>query len=305
MVHKQVIDHRREKQRVKNYERWEGLRDEYDAQRRTTRSLDIQRTGQYDPTTNTWTDDAGSDHGRRSMDNDRGIFTLRDQQEANDARTSWRPQEAWDAPRTQMQAQMTGQIQQQPMPQMQAQGYSTPPQYMSTTPTMQTTGYMQPQQTGMSHLPLKSQKTGVTWDEDLPVPLQVSRRNFEDYDYNPYRRGSAPNLSISTSSSRDTSATRQGQGYGDQRANPSISNPNAASSRTHTPSGLRMESTPSPSFESQPQRQQQPQVIELPKNDFGFVEPAQMQSQSYSQSQMQSTTAAPGGRMAELIERGY
>src|SRR3978361_1889516 len=85
MGHKGIVNHRREKQRVKNYERWEGLRDEYDEQRkisRESRSLDIQRTG---------TDFAESDQPP--------IVSLRDQQEANDARTSWRPQESFDAPR--------------------------------------------------------------------------------------------------------------------------------------------------------------------------------------------------------------
>jgi hypothetical protein len=31
--HQAVVGHRHEKKRVKNYERWEGLRDEYDEQR--------------------------------------------------------------------------------------------------------------------------------------------------------------------------------------------------------------------------------------------------------------------------------
>ena len=67
--HGAIVNHRREKQRIKNYERWEGLRDEYDEQRkisRESRSLDIQRTGQ--------------DYTQP----DRPILTLRDQQEAND-----------------------------------------------------------------------------------------------------------------------------------------------------------------------------------------------------------------------------
>ncbi|KAJ9653107.1 hypothetical protein H2198_007682 [Neophaeococcomyces mojaviensis] len=291
LAHKGVVDHRREKQRIKNYERWEGLRDEYDEQRRTTRSLDIQRTGQWDPTTNTFSDnapaDTGSGYGRRSMDQDQGIFTLRDQQEANDARTGWRPQEAWDSPRTQLQAQMTGQVQQVPM----SPHHPTAQRHVSAAPSP---AYMQPQvpqQTSISSLPLKAQKTGATWDEGIPAPLQVSRRSFDDYDYARYRHASATGTPMP--GSRDASATRQGR---DQRG--SLSN---AVSRTHTPSGLRMEST-----QQQAQVQNMPdfagyrapempatQTIELPKNDFGFVEPAM------------ATGAVPGGRIAELIERGY
>ena len=63
------------------------MRDEYDEQRKISReaqSLDIQRPGQ---------------DFTKSADKP-PILTLRDQQEANDARTSWRPQEVWDdAPR--------------------------------------------------------------------------------------------------------------------------------------------------------------------------------------------------------------
>src|ERR1700761_5405615 len=110
LAHKGVISHRREKQRVKNYERWEGLRDEYDEQRkvaRESRSLDIQRTGPWDPTQQ---QDVYSPYPRPTED--RAYVSLRDQQEANDARTGWRPQEVWEPPRTQLQAQMTGQVQQ-------------------------------------------------------------------------------------------------------------------------------------------------------------------------------------------------
>ena len=75
LAHKSIIGKQREKQRVKNYERWEGLRDEYDEQRKISRasSLDIQRTGPWDQ--------SQQYTGQTSHnDQDRGIFTLRDQQ---------------------------------------------------------------------------------------------------------------------------------------------------------------------------------------------------------------------------------
>ncbi|EXJ86052.1 hypothetical protein A1O1_06421 [Capronia coronata CBS 617.96] len=129
--HKGLVKYKRDKQRQKNYERWEGLRDDYDEQRKITReakSLEIQRTGAsyVDP------------------DADRPILTLRDQQEANDARTSWRPQEAWDGP---------------------------------ISPVAQRTSVEVIAGSGLR--PVVRHKTGSTWDEDLPQPLRVSRRTFD------------------------------------------------------------------------------------------------------------------------------
>lgn len=254
LAHKGVISHRREKQRIKNYERWEGLRDDYDEQRkiaRESRSLDIQRTGPWDP------NQPDAYPQPQFQNEDRAYVSLRDQQEANDARTGWRPQEAWESPRTQLQAQMTGQTQ---------QSYPQGQRHVSMTPTM--TGQM-------SGLPLKAQKTGATWDEGLPAPLQVSRRSFDDYDQSQMYRRSSDSRYASRQPSRSP--------------NP-MSN---SASRTHTPSGLR-ESTPAPMPNLQrqysPPEPQVSRVQELPKNEFGFVEPAYQ---------------APGGRMAELIERGY
>jgi hypothetical protein len=140
MGHKGIVNHRREKQRQKNYQRWEGLRDEYDEQRkisRESRSLDIQRTGA--------TDFSGD------VDNDRPILTLRDQQEANDARTSWRPQESFDGPRT-------------------------PAIADNRRASVEVTAG-----SGLRPVPVTSHKTGSTWDEDLPQPLRVSRRNWDEY----------------------------------------------------------------------------------------------------------------------------
>jgi len=257
LAHKGVISHRREKQRIKNYERWEGLRDDYDEQRkiaRESRSLDIQRTGAWDP------NQPESYVQPQFQNEDRAYISLRDQQEANDARTGWRPQESWEPPRTQVQAQMTGQIQ---------QSYPQSQRHVSMTPVM-------------SGLPLKSQKTGATWDEGLPAPLSVSRRSFDDYDHS-QRYGPG---SVSQPVSRQPSQSR---GYS---ASGQLSSNNGAS-RTHTPSGMR-ESTPAQMSNLQrrysPPNQEVTSVQELPKNEFGFVEPAHH---------------IPGGRMAELIERGY
>ena len=169
--HHAVVGHRREKQRVKNYERWEGLRDEYDEQKRTqreTRSLDLQRTGQYDG----------------GYVEDKPILTLRDQQEADDARTSWRPQESFTPMQTGGDPQQTGQSSWQ-------SGYSNRPQSMEVGGMravsdqqgynphnasglgMQGTG----QQQSMRALP--AQKTGL-WDEGLPQPIRVNRQPFDD-----------------------------------------------------------------------------------------------------------------------------
>lgn len=286
LTHKAVISHRREKQRVKNYERWEGLRDDYDEQRRVareSRSLDIQRTGSWDS--------QQSSPVPPPLEETRSYINQRDQQEANDARTGWRPQECWDGPKTQLQAQMTGQVQQYQRPHM------PPQQHVSMTPTVV------PQMTGTQSptLPLRSQKTGATWDDGLPAPLAVSRQSFDDYDHS--RRYRSPNTQ-SMPVSRDNSLTRQQTSYfspppGQPQPQPTttVSRQNSVSrnmsrqasiSRTQTPSGLRESTTPA--LYSLPSETQVTQVVELPKNEFGFVDPTRM---------------VAGGRMAELIERGY
>lgn len=257
LAHKGYIGHKREKQRLKNYERWEGLRDEYDDQRRITResrSLDIQRTGVWDPMTQQMTGATSFD------DSDRPVFTMRDQQEANDARTGWRPQEAWENPRTQMQAQMTGQVQQIPQP----TGHPQAQRHVSSTPAVP------------SRLPLQSQKTGATWDEGLPAPLNVSRRSFDDYDYGRY----GGRLSVSGSENGSRRESRQ-----------------ASVSRTHTPSGLRQSVPVEPQMQPLT-KERSPEFVqtvqELPKNEFGFVDTGAVARMNVA-----------GGRMAELIERGY
>lgn len=258
LAHKHVVDRRREKQRVKNYERWEGLRDDYDDQRKISReskSLDIQRTSSWE--TNPY--------------DQPGILSLRDQQEANDARTSWRPQESWDGSR--QKGQMTGQYQQsQSTGYQQSQLTGQQQQFQQ----LQTTNYQQqPHMTGQfdrraSASPnsftqqIKPQKTGA-WDEGLPEPLQVSRRSFDDYEY-PQRQGR-------TSASPQTTSRSQSR----QQSVHGIS-------RTHTPSGLRE------SMQLERPEIQVTTIQEMPKNEFGFVEPVRQ---------------IAGGRMAELIERGY
>jgi len=220
MGHKGIINHRREKQRRKNYERWEGLRDEYDEQRKITResrSLDIQRTG--------------SDYAR-DVDADRPIVTLRDQQEANDARTSWRPQEAWDEP---------------------------PVRRTSVEVT-----------SGSGLRPLVTSKTGSTWDEGLPQPLKVTRRNWDDYAppvsrSSSLRNASTPNTPNTPSRDRSTSNA------------PSINN--NPSPRLDAPVPASNTSHPHTS-----------RTISMPVEmlQHGNINP------------IENTT--PGGRMAELIE---
>jgi hypothetical protein len=153
MGHHAVVNHRREKQRQKNYERWEGLRDEYDEQRKITResrSLDIQRTG--------------ADYVEPA--DKPPILTLRDQQEANDARTSWRPQESWDDTPRRASVEVTS---------------------------------------GSGLRPLVQNKTGA-WDEGLPQPLKVSRRNWDDY-APPVSRSSSLRQSRTPDPPRDSSTS--------------------------------------------------------------------------------------------------
>lgn len=188
--HKGIINHRREKQRQKNYERWEGLRDEYDEQRKITResrSLDIQRTG--------------SDYARDG-ETDNPIVTLRDQQEANDARTSWRPQETFDGP-----------------------GLSAGNRRASVEVTQ-----------GSGLRPIGKHKTGSTWDEDLPQPLRVSRRTWDEYQPSGLRQSgslqdeSVPDSPRGRSSSRTPPANNKPSPRPEITAPSSIPHPTASRS---------------------------------------------------------------------------
>jgi hypothetical protein len=232
--HKGIVEHRREKQRKKNYERWEGLRDEYDEQRKITResrSLDIQRTG--------------SGAGFESPDNDRPILTLRDQQEANDARTSWRPQESWnDLPVDNRRA------------------------------SVEVTA-------GQGLKPMYAQKTGATWDEGLPTPLRVSRRNWDEYQ---------PSSSSSANVSRSGSL-RTGAGAGGN----TFTTTNYDGSTSHTPVSQRQTPSPHPDMA--------PPTSHAHSHDTRTVSMPNplVHEESYS-TPLQN--AVPGGRMAELIEFG-
>jgi hypothetical protein len=173
LTHKAIVGHKREKKRQKNYERWEGLRDEYDDMKRVTtqrQSLDYQPTGpQFYP----GDDSSSPSQPRHSLSSDRDLFTLRDQQEAGDARTAWTPQERW---------------QQRPTPagMSSASVERLHPQYTAAQP---------PQHTSQAG-PLQRQKTGATWDEGLPPPMRVSRRQWAD------NGNSMEEASLSTNSSR-------------------------------------------------------------------------------------------------------
>lgn len=196
LTHQAVTHHRHEKKRVKNYARWEGLRDEYDEQRqiqRASRSLDIQRTGQQP-----WDD------------NDRPILTLRDQQEANDARTSWRPQEAWnDKP-----------VPQQPQRQSIDHSYSYEPAQPQARPqehrsislangynaNNNSTPALAPQQTGYHGVgPMRAIPTGAAWDDGLPRPLTVQRKALDEHQQQPSSRGVSRSTSLRQASSAASS----------------------------------------------------------------------------------------------------
>ncbi|KIW85820.1 hypothetical protein Z517_01212 [Fonsecaea pedrosoi CBS 271.37] len=212
--HKGIVQHRREKQRQKNYERWEGLRDEYDEQRkisRESRSLDIQRTGSV-------------------VDYDKPILTLRDQQEANDARTSWRPQEAWD---------------------------DIPERRTSVEVT-----------SGTGLRPLPSHKTGSTWDEGLPQPLRVSRRNWDDY-APPVSRSSSLRNPSGSQSPRESNTSNSSI----NKLSPRLDVPTPASTTTSHPHASRSTSMPVDVLQHQ------------------HIEPIEH--------------STPGGRMAELIEMSH
>lgn len=151
LTHKAIVGHKRDKKRQKNYERWEGLRDEYDDMKRVTnqrQSLEYQPTGSQ-----MYQDDS---QPRHSLSSDRDLFTLRDQQEAGDARTAWTPQERWQQRPTHA-----------PAP--------APAPGMSTASVERV-----PHQYTAQQGPLQRQKTGATWDEGLPPPMRVSRRQWND-----------------------------------------------------------------------------------------------------------------------------
>lgn len=227
--HKGIVNHRREKQRQKNYQRWEGLRDEYDEQRkisRESRSLDIQRTG--------------SDYAR-DVDVDRPILTLRDQQEANDARTSWRPQESFDG--------------------------SASSQADRRASVEVTSG------SGLRPL-MQPHKTGSTWDEGLPQPLRVSRRNWDDYQPSSLSAGVSRSGSLRDKSTTDTPAQER--------------------SASKTPPSVGKQASPQPDFSAPPTTSHQ-------ADHRSFSTPAQSTPQPSVEA---ITYATPGGLMAELIESG-
>lgn len=219
--HQAVVHARHEKKRIKNYERWEGLRDEYDEQRklsRETRSLDIQRTGV-------------------PYDDDRPVLTLRDQQEANDARLGWRPQEAWNDP---AQYQRTGR---QSMDAdaladhrsaITGGGQRTSSQPGMNRSASLANGYsagdnspLVPQQTGYHGVgPMRAMPTGATaWDDGLPRPLAVQRRTLEDDA--PASPGLGRSISLRTANTR---GSRSNLGS----ANSSTHNLGLSNSTTHT-----------------------------------------------------------------------
>ncbi|KIV78778.1 hypothetical protein PV11_06388 [Exophiala sideris] len=226
MGHKTIMKHKRDKQRQKNYERWEGLRDDYDDQRKITResrSLDIQRTG-------------GSSF---SDDTDRPIVTLRDQQEAGDARGAWRPQETEDGPASRI------------------------PITDNRRSSVEVTS-------GSNLRPLTGHKTGTTWDEGLPQPLRVARRNWDDYQ--------SPSANVSRSSSlRNASA---------------VDTPNDRLS-VNTPSASRKPS-PLPELAA-------PATAPQPHASRAFSVPAEL---PHYESIEPIQNERPGGMMAELIELG-
>ncbi len=210
MGHKGFVHHRRE-----------GLRDEYDEQRkisRESRSLDIQRTGD------------GYDHG-----DDRPILTLRDQQEAGDARTGWRPQEAFDGPKL-------------PAPDNRR---------LSVEVT-----------SGSNLRPLTGHKTGATWDEGLPQPLKVTRRNWDDHQ--------SP---VSADVSRSSSLRH-------------------ATNSANTPNDRSSSNTPSINRASPPPAMAAPTSASHPHASRNFSTPASIPHYENSDP---VEFDIPGGPMAELI----
>lgn len=99
---------------------------------------------------------------------------------------SWRPQESWEA-RPQLSAQPSDQ--------------RTSTSSISTSQSSINT-YAAPN----SAQQLRPQKTGMTWDEGLPPPLKVSRRSWDEEEYNPYRN-TARSQSVQFDSPRQQSRT--------------------------------------------------------------------------------------------------
>lgn len=241
--HHAVVGHRREKQRVKNYERWEGLRDEYDEQRkvqRETRSLDIQRTGHYGD----FGGSPGGGYNGGGLYEDKPILTLRDQQEANDARTSWRPQESFTPmhtgapnPQQYQQQEQPGRPPPQSMDIYSAQGYghqravSDMNSYTSHQGNglgihqPQQNGYQQDQngyptqQPGIGMRKLPAQMTGTNWDDGLPQPLRVNRQMLDDSSTGVARSNSAREYSSRTRGSPLVSSTPRNFGGSSESLN--------------------------------------------------------------------------------------
>jgi len=173
LIHKGIVKHYRDKQRQRNYERWEDLRDEYDEMKQPgalssqRNSLDFADEQQQDQDSSQWNRRASGQYDERG----RGILTLRDQQEANIARVSWRPQEIWD-------------------------------------PASRAAD-LRDDDDSRDRAAARGHKMGSMWDEDLPEPLRVSRRSW-DGNGNP-RPGSATGKAAhrSTSVPRSASAERE------------------------------------------------------------------------------------------------
>ena len=120
----------------------------------------------------------------RGEDDNKPILTLRDQQEANDARTGWRPQESWDgsqltAVKTAAAAEKVnsrrsldiGQLAQHPR--AVSDNRMNPPASRSSLGVHEPTTYPPP-----AHPPVSRNKTGATWDEDLPARLECATQKL-------------------------------------------------------------------------------------------------------------------------------
>ena len=211
MGHQAFVEHRHSKQREKNYQRWEGLRDEYDEEKkeRTRRSLDSSLdSSEY------WQAQQQPSYQPEQRD----LFTLRDRQEAGDARTSWRPQETESyraggaLPNSFTGAVLKRDLTGQPTGRSSSMGPIRAQPTSSQSFQGQSTQYLQPQPTSTqstrpSPNPLVAQSTGTTWDDGLPARLNVSRRSFEDYNY-PNSTSNSNSLSTPVSRTPSTSARR-------------------------------------------------------------------------------------------------
>ena len=206
LAHKGVIEHRREKQRKKNYERWEGLRDDYDEQRRVGRaSVDFGDSAMDRQSSLGDVYDAPARNSYHFDESDRphGAITMRDQQEANDASTGWRPQEAWgygDGNRRAVSMDL-GRIQSQ------ATGAQSPTGGAYRT-TSGSTALPGAPTHGLSML--RNQKTGAAWDGELPPRLQVQRRcwNEDGTEAISSTQSSTTNLTLSQQASHQGSPTK-------------------------------------------------------------------------------------------------